>query len=353
MNKLVICNSENLPAMNDRTNDTIYFVYDKMAIFLGQSFYSDPFCIVEEIPEHPVPAMLYITFTGDVKAYVNDQVTIIAQIEDDTQLQYLNSAGSIYFMKAEYRYLDLQTRVVHLPYQNGEFQLTVNLAKEIMINENTVLRYNPITSQFEIEGDWYEDEGHIPNSAGYTGGETTSTITTFNEKTFLTDVKISQEVNNVLKVFGNGLYVDISTKANKNDFNDLVNSYIEYKSIIDGYIIELKDAIEDASIEVSEGTIGEKINQALEEYKPSILDMIDKYDQMYSQLQELQKLYDSGVDEAFNETKKEITDYLNDITNAWGYFPGEPSTGDDGTEEDQTTTGDETTGTTNDESSSG
>lgn len=332
MKKLKICNSENLPAMIDRTNDTIYFVYDKMAIFLGQNFYSDPFCIVEDIPEHPVPAMLYITFTGDVKTYINDQVTIIAQIENQDELQYLNSAGSIYFMKAEYRYLDLQTRTVHLPYQNGEFQLTVNLAKEIMINKNTVLRYNPVTSQFEVEGDWYQDEGHIPNSNGYEGGETSTTITRFDGKTFLTDVKISEEVNNVLKIYGNGLYVDISSKANREQFNDLVDSYIQYKSIIDGYITELKDAIENASIEVSEGTIGDKINEALEAYKPTITDMFDKYDQMYSELQELKELYETKVDESFDNTKKEITDYLNNITSAWGFFPGEPT--EDDTEEE-------------------
>lgn len=325
MKKLKICNSENLPSIEDRTNDTIYFVYDKMAIFLGQNFYSDPFCIVEDIPDYPVPAMLYITFQGDVKAYINDQVTVIAQIENTEELRYLNSAGSIYFMKAEYRYLDLQTRVVHLPYQNGEFQLTVNLAKEIMINKNTVLRYNPVTSQFEIEGDWYEDEGHIPNSNGYVGGETSTTITRFDEKTFLTDVKISEEVNNVLKDYGNGLYVDISSKANKEQFNDLIESYIEYKSIIDGYIIELKEAIENASIEVSEGTIGEKIDEALEEYKPSIADMFEKYDQMYKELQELKEMYNTGVDTAFDTAKKEITDYLDNITAAWGYFPGESS----------------------------
>ena len=54
MSKILrICKSENLPVLADRDSNYVYFVYDKMAIYLGRNYYSDPFCIVETVPEDP------------------------------------------------------------------------------------------------------------------------------------------------------------------------------------------------------------------------------------------------------------------------------------------------------------
>ena len=89
MKILTICPSEFLPPYSERTRDHIYFVYDKMALYLGRDVYSDAFCVVEDIPDIPVEGMLYITFDGFVKARINEQVIIIAEIENRQQLDYL------------------------------------------------------------------------------------------------------------------------------------------------------------------------------------------------------------------------------------------------------------------------
>src|SRR5574344_925938 len=123
---LHICKSEDLPLLANRDANYVYFVYDKMAIYLGRNYYSDPFCIVEKIPQNPVEGMLYITLNGDLKTSLDSKIIDIGSIESENQKQYLLLAGTVYFMKAESRYLDLQTKTIQLPYQNGSYQLTVS-----------------------------------------------------------------------------------------------------------------------------------------------------------------------------------------------------------------------------------
>ena len=48
---LKVCLSEELPIITERDPNTIYFLYDKLLVFLGQSLYNDPYAIVESMPE--------------------------------------------------------------------------------------------------------------------------------------------------------------------------------------------------------------------------------------------------------------------------------------------------------------
>lgn len=322
MKTLTICPSEFLPPRDNRTRDHIYFVYDKMAVYLGKDTYSDPFCVVEDIPERPVVGMLYITFDGYLKSYYNDKVITIAEIEDPEQLEYLKDAGNIYFMRAEYRYLDLETRTIELPYQNGSFHLSVNLSKEIMINENTVIRFDPSKQRFVVEGDHYHNDNALLNIGEYSGGETDSTTVIVDGQTIKANVRISPKEDNLVKKYANGIYVNVSDKVAEQDFKSLVTTYNQYKAVIDNYINELKGYIDQAGIDVSETTIRDKIVSALEAYQPTIMDVIENYDTMYQELKRLELNTYELVDEKFDELETEITTYLDGITHSWHEFPG-------------------------------
>lgn len=322
MKVLTICSSEFLPPYEKRSRDHIYFVYDKMSIYLGRDSYSDPFCIVEDIPNKPVDGMLYITFDGFVKARINDQVIIIAEIEDEKQLKLIKNAGNIYFMKAEYRYLDLQTRTIELPYQNGCFHLSVNLAKEVMINENTVIRFDPNQQRFIIDAEMYYPENELPKIKEYSGEETKSVKTDVDGTSIRSEVKISGREDNMLKVYNNGLYVNLSDKLSSEDFNKFVSSYNQYKTMLDSYVNELKGVVDNMGDNVSEVNINKKIMDALVAYKPTILDVLQNYETMSDELKKLKIDSYNIINEKFDTVENEILDYINSMASPWEIFPG-------------------------------
>lgn len=324
MKILRICNSADLPA--DRSSDYIYFVYDKMMIYLGNNYYSDPFCIVEKIPNNPINAMLYITYEGNVLTYLNNKVTQIGSIEDEKQLDYIKDAGSVYFMKAEYRYLDLQTRTIQLPFQNGSFQLSVNMTKEIMINENTIIKFDPKSNRFIIYGDEYYEDGNTPSLGSIVGKETNSITNIINGNGLKSYLRISNQENNLIKVLNDGVYINLSDKASLDELSRLLYSYHNYKSIVDNYIKELKNMIDDASQSISEDTINAKILQALEDYKPTIEDMFSNYESIANSLEIIKSDSKQYTDDLISSTKSDMENYLNQISNSWSNFE-EPESG--------------------------
>lgn len=315
MNKILkVIDSKLLPDIDKRESNIVYFVYDKMSIYLGKNFYSDPFCIVDILPENPVEGMLYITLDGKLKSYINYNEIEIGQIESEDQIEYLKKAGTVYFMKAEYRYLDLQTRTLQLPFQNGTYQLSVSMAKDLIIDENTIIKYNPEKRLFEIN-----NEGN--NSfKGYQGLDSDTIKTTVTDNNILSELKISPNKDNLIKVLNDGLYADLDEFTRSNDFKNLVNAYNAYKTSIKAYLIELEKEIEDIEYKIEDTTVASKIMEELKNYEPTIEDMLANYDYIYNQLGLIREGAVNYIDEKFDSAKQEIIDYISKILNAWEDF---------------------------------
>ena len=324
---LRVCSSEDLPETSSRDSNYLYFVYDKMKLYFYNSFYSDPFCIVESLPStNLVENMLYITTTGYVKTYIDYQVYDVGVIEnntsgvpDPTQLALLVSAGTTYFMNAESRYLDLQTRVLELPYQNGSYQLSVNLASQLKIDSNTIIAFNEDSNQFEVTGDLDMPDQMLKIDQYITKPTTTTTLTT-TSKVLYCDVKISNELNNCLQVYGNGLYINVADKASQTEMDNVLSAYIGYRSLIDSYLAELVSSISTLTNAVSEETIGTLIDAALVNYESTISDMISKYDSLATQLNTIETDVTTGTDTKIEAAKDDIKSYINQIDNAWEVF---------------------------------
>lgn len=321
---LQICKSEDLPILSNRDSNYVYFVYDKMAIYIGKNYYSDPFCIVDDIPEDAVEGMLYITMNGDMKTIVNYTIIDIGAIEEEGQKELLKQAGTVYFMKAESRYLDLQTRTIQLPYQNGSFLLTVSLSKDIMIDEDTVIRYEPESGKFIIDGNpWVDETGGLPGLEEYKGSESSTIKTVVSNNNINAALKISSRKNNILKVYGNGLYASVKDFVSDKDLNTLISTYANYKAIIDSYIEELRKELESAGINVSEESVNNKILSALEGYEPTIQTLLENYDIIYQQLGMLRESVTEYTENYLAEAKKEILNYIRSIDKSWSIFPGD------------------------------
>lgn len=328
MSKILrVCKSEDLPVLSARDNDYVYFVYDKMSIYLGKNYYSDPFCIVEKVPENAVEGMLYITLDGDLKTMIDYNIIDIGSIESEDQKEYLSLAGTVYFMKAESRYLDLQTRTLQLPFQNGTYILTVSAADNLMIDSDTVIKYDPASGEFVIDGNPYvDDTSGLPGLNNYTGVETSSVKTTVDNNRISSSIKISDDPNNILRVFGNGLYANVESLVSQEDLDLLAGTYEKYKVMIEKYMDDLRAELNNAGVNVSETTIGEKILSALEDYEPTIQDLLTNYDNIFKQLGVLQQSVVEYTDENIEAIKEEILNYLRSIENSWSEFDGNAGT---------------------------
>ena len=321
---LKVCLSNELPLLSDRDPDIIYFLYDKLTIFIGQNMYYDPYAIVETVPENPVTGILYFTLDdGKVRVYVDYEMVEIAKIENKEQLEILKQSGSTFFINSKRRYLDLNRRIVTLPFQNGTYELTVSLANDLIIDKDTVIGFNPETNMFEIIGDKYDHD--LLFIKDYYG-ENTSTIETKIDDghRIISEAKISKGYNNIIKIVNDGLYADISDRVSKEEFDNLVVSYKEYKTYMEHYLNCLQSKIDDGIKIISPESISKRILEALENVYPEINDTLESFDKLYAQFEGIERRSKIYADEKYQDAYNELREVVLDISNnVWEDFGSE------------------------------
>lgn len=317
---LKVCLSEELPDILDRKSNFIYFLYDKLVIFIGQSLYSECYAIVESMPDKPISGMLYFVLEdGTVQIFVDYSNKIIANIESQEQLEILKQAGTTFFVNADKRYLDLSRRIVTLPYRNGTYELTVSLANDLIIDQDTVIKFNPETNQFEIYGHVYEP---IIDASEYIGKNTNSIKTNVSGNRISSEVRISDKYSNIIRVLPDGLYAKIPTsdshgRVTTEQFEKWLENYTEYKTELDSYLKELQEQVD--SFIPSEESINAKILAALEERYSEIDKILESYDDMVKKMNEIESNVNKYTDKVFEETHDKIVDNFDSkINNLWG-----------------------------------
>ena len=315
-----------LPVPEERSRSYIYFCYDRMQLYLYQSLYTDPFCIVEKMPEYPATDMLYITLEGKMYSYYGDIPTYIGEIEHNTdgvidpnQLDILKQAGTVFFMNAEARYIDTQTRTVQLPFQNGNYILSLELAKNLKIDENTVIRYNPSTEQFYIAGQNYQYDDRLDNVNKYSGYTTRTAETLMDGHTFRTYVSISDKENNGLTIAENGgLYIDVSDLALQSDYEKILSAFVAYKEVIDNYMDQIVDLVQNATGDITISTINTEILNAFKKYNNDITTIIKFYTETRNRLRNFESDMREQIANQIAIDKQNIIDRIN--RSAWGVF---------------------------------
>ena len=318
-----VCTSKQLPISSQRSSNFIYFTYDTLIVYLGQVKYSDPYAIVETLPKDPARGVMYFCLdTGLVKFKDDLEVNTLAKIESDDQLEILKQSGTMFFYNARSRYLDKQTKTVSLPYQNGTYELTVALANELKINENTVIKYNTDTNQFEISGD-IEDYGQL-NTHGYSGKNTSTATTTVVDGKISTEVKVSKAYDNLLKNTSGGLFVSATDKVSREEFEGLRSNYQDYKGTLEYYLKTIQAVAAAGQDLVNRDSINAKIAKALENAYPDIDKAVKNYDELSADIRGIEGRSKEYTD---TETNKAKNDILETTYKPWEII-GSPSTED-------------------------
>lgn len=327
MYKFVICKNEDAPASMKRDTDTLYYIYDKLLLYKGRILYTDPFALVTDVPtELPPDYMLYISISdGKVYQSYDKVLTLIAKLKDESQLKYLKETGATYFMKSDYRYLDLQRKSIILPYRNGSYQLGVSLASDMKIDENLEIKFDPKNSRFIFDGNLQEPDEE-PNPDGtwkrishYTGGETDTAIDVVEDGVVKTYLKISKSVNNMLQLYGDGLFVYTGNKVKLADFEQLVATYNQYQHSIDDYENSVSSVIKDTNDVLN--TLPEKILEAMNKYNSTMSEVLEKYDVIAEELEKIKASTTDYVDKSLSDLYDQVDKYLNSINNKnWVFF---------------------------------
>lgn len=317
---LRVCLSSELPDILERDQNFIYFLYDKLMLFVGQSIYNDPFCIVSEMPENPVTGMLYLVISdGTAKSYIDYTTTDIATIESEDQIEILKQSGTTFFVNADKRYLDLQRRTITLPYLNGNYLLTVDLANDLILDENTVLAFNTETNEFEISGDTIDANKEFKKT--YDGSESDTTFTNVDDYTITTDVKISPAYDNILKIMGSGLYASVSDRVPSKAFNTWKTNFDQYKADMESYLADLDSKIDSVAGVVSESSLNSKIKSALKSVYSEIDSALSTLTTMSTQFSGIESRVKAYADDKFTAAEEDLNEAIREATeDPWEEF---------------------------------
>lgn len=316
MKTLRVCHSSDLPSIQDRDINFIYYLYDKLEIFLGQNYYSDPYAIVESYPENTdiIAGMLYFCLDdGYVKAQVNLENIKIAKIESDEQLEILKQAGTKFFVNADRRYLDFRTKTISLPFANGTYELTLSLANDLKINENTVIGFNPETQQFEIIGDIQDFD--LVFSRRYRGIDTNTVETNVEDHKISSNVKLNPAYDNIIKETENGLYASVNDRVTSTVFEDWTQRFKSYKTDMEKFIEELTDLIERAEEIISTDAISRKILESLENVYPEIDTYLENYDVYAQKIDDMDTEIMDYAQTEFENTRSTLSEAIIEATN--------------------------------------
>ena len=321
---LKVCLSKDLPLIEDRDSNIIYFVYDKLTVFLGKNLYSNPYAIVETIPQEPMSGILYFCLDdGIVKASIEYEIKDIAEIENNEQLEMLKNTGSTFFVNSQKRYLDLNRRIITLPFQNGTYELTVSLANDLIIDKNTIITFNPETNMFEITGSNY-DHGNL-FLKDYIGKDTNTIDNEIEECRISSNVKVSNAYDNIIKILSDGLYVNIEDRVKREEFIQLEEYLKNYKLYLENYMKDIINNLEEFTGEIISGeTISKRILSSLENVYPEIEYALENYSKMTSQFDGIEKRVKDYADKRFDEAYSELNNIVTEASNnAWDDFESE------------------------------
>lgn len=304
---LRICHSSELPPKGERSG-FLFLLVDKLELLVEESFYSDPFLIVSDFPkENVITGAIYISLSGEVKVYYDYEYHNIAEIENQSQLEVLKNLGTTYFLHASRRYIDHKSRLLTLPYHNGTYMLTVDVAKDLKINEKTVIRYDPENEEFYIEG-----EHEFEDFRRYRSGKSSTVDVQVNNHCIHAEVKLDPDPTNILKMVGNGLYAGTpSNLITKERFQQFQHEYARYKYILAGYVDELRKAVEKAEINISPDTIAKKIAEAIEDRYGTMVEVFDKYEEAMKKIETFKTSSKEYTDAAFEAAKAELIEFVN------------------------------------------
>ncbi len=315
MKTLRVCLSSELPALLERDPDFLYFTYDKLFLYSGQNLLDVNYAIASAIPENQVVGMIYILDTdGSVHRKVDYSDVTIAEIENESQIELLKKAGTMYYIDANHRYMDSQRRTLTLPYNDGNYELTVAAKNDAVFNNNTILKYNEEHERFEMYGE--ESEDFIDYSKPFRGKETNSVKVNIDGPKITAMIKISSAIGNILKLASDGLYVKPLGWVDSDTFEKWVNDVSDFKKYAQNILDRIDAEISAVEKLVTKEAIHQEIMDQLELKYPTIDTALENYQQVVDSLDGIEKKVMDYSATAINNASTSI-DKKVDENSAW------------------------------------
>lgn len=324
MKALIVCLSSDLPVYTLRDSNTIYFVYNKLEVFIGQTPYSSNFSIVENMPQDPVMDHLYIDLSdGLVKVYDDYSVVEIARVQTEEMWEILKQAGTIHFYNSKEQYLDTVTRMLVIPFSDGKYTLTVDIPNDLLYNENTITKFNPETGQFEIYGETFNEDPL--ETKGWRGKKSSTVDVVASDGHISASVRISKSDNNIIKVLEDGLYAYPHNTISQEEFDSWKAAYEEYKSRMEYYLGIINKALEDIDELINKEEIDRKIHEALETMYPTIDQALEDYELLSEKVDELFDYAENYTDEKVEDACAVLEDLIQEaLDHPWGDLTPDP-----------------------------
>lgn len=312
---LVVCLSTDLPSEADRDPNYIYFVYNMLCLYMGKALYGEDFCIVDSMPNEPSVDNLYICLDdGKVKVYDDYSINIIGEVQTREMLNILKEAGTMYYFNSKIRYIDMQNRMLVLPFNNGRYSLTVDIPWDLEYNDHTIIKYNTESERFEIYGETLDEDPL--DTKGFRGHETNTVKVEVTDGRIKANVKVSEAFDNMLKVADDGLYVAVRNAVTHQEFDAWKNSYRNYKIELDFYMNSIREAFEKIEELISEEVIDQKIQSQLQELYPTIDEAITNFEIINNNVNEALAKYSTYAQTEFERIDEELSTAI-DETNTW------------------------------------
>lgn len=300
--KLRVCHSKDLPSITKRSSDFIYLTYDKLDLYAGQNSIDENYIVTDQLkdPKNEVPGMIYILSTnGSVYRNIDYSNVKLADLEDPSQLQYIQNLGNIFRVNANRRYIDSQTRTLTLPFNNGKYELNVSVKNDQVFDENTILKYNPKMERFEIYGP--TDEEFIDFSKPFRGGETETLKIQSDGPKLNGQVKVSKQLGNILKVTKDGLFISPQDIVTADVFEAYYKKLNDFENRADLVMVTLEDDIHEMQELISVEGINNAIVNTLSSKFEDIQTYLDNYADIVQKMNDLQT---SVMNYAISETER-------------------------------------------------
>lgn len=328
MKKLRVCLSKDLPDTLDRSKDYLYFTYDNLYLYSGQNQLSDNFAIVESVPEDAVYGLIYIVSTdGSVHRKIDYRDTKIAEIEEESQLELLRKAGTMFYVNSAHRYFDHQRRILTLPFNDGTYELAVAAKNDAVFNNNTILKYNEKTERFEMYGE--QDEEFIDFSKPFRGAKTDTMSIKVDGPRISANVILSKLKGNALKVASDGLCVRPNEAVDRNTFNSWAKDIADLKKRSQIILDNVSSDIAAMEELVTPQAIQNEIYKQLSAEFGDIKTAIDNYQQYVSELNIIENKIMNLVDVTVVNTATTLANTLeenskwDDLDNSHEYYTHE------------------------------
>lgn len=322
LKRLIVCLSTDLPKEKNRDENCLYFVYNTLVLYMGKTVYGENFCIVDTMPGSPTIDMLYICLDdGKVKLYEDYTVKEIAEVESREMINVLMQCGTMYYFNSKVRYLDKVNRMLVLPFQNGSYNLTVDVPNDLLYNEQTVIIFNPDTNRFEIYGETYDEDPL--ETKGFVGKESQTVSIKVKDGRIEGDVKISEEKGNLIRVVEDGLFLQVHDAITQKEFDSWKGGYENYKIRLDYYMKSIMDDLSNIETLVSEEVIDRKIHTYLQQVYPMIDQAIADYNDLNTRINEALVSYEEYAQNRFDYIERTLTEEVEEaLTNPWGDLGG-------------------------------